>query len=88
MSERYGQPWKVDSERTTVIRDSKQSKVAWVTALGRGQIAAEDAARLIAAAPDMLEALEAAVDTYKYNYGRDLNLDGMAAAIAKARGPA
>ena len=57
MSERYGQPWKVDSERTTVIRDSKQSKVAWVTALGRGQIAAEDAARLIAAAPDMEEAL-------------------------------
>jgi hypothetical protein len=78
----------VSSQRSVGVGGNGMSSVAWLTG---GALNQEANARLIAAAPDMLAALERIADPS--NYGSDGGWDAASypdeiarAAIAKARG--
>lgn len=63
MSEHTAGPWKIDRRRSwDEIRDAHGIVLAQVTALGRNAKIAQANACLIAAAPELLEALTALTD--------------------------
>ena len=95
MSEHTPGPWTVEHDEATKVLDADGCTLAWVGHLHlRGRRSSEEVganARLIAAAVDMLEALEAIVADAEYlalvgdNHARRM---AAKAAIAKAKGEA
>ena len=89
MSEHTPGPWIVDAlgygydisapEARCLITTSSDPKMVW------GAIAREADARLIAAAPELLEALESLLAQVE-QYGHKPECDAARAAIAKAKG--
>lgn len=79
-------PWKVSSEELGLSVVCAKGVDFEIATLAQRRPEAENNAALIAAAPDLLEALEQLMDAYRKDIDPGPSFDNAGAAIRKARG--